>query len=221
MQASRSWVHGLALLAGALLVGAGGLRHPILAGDGAAQLAAIAAMPGWRALHWAIALGYVLVVAGLSGALSRLAETAGAPAARTGMFLSAFGYLADLIGVAFMLGAASALAAAYQAGEPGLAATNAVFVFDMLHPAAHAALRVGAFAVSLGLAAFGWSVLASAAWPRWLGWIGVWGGAGGVAAALAVPGGSPYAIAGVGLATVWQLGAALMLLRGPTPAAAR
>jgi hypothetical protein len=220
MSSSRPWVHGFALIAGALLVGIAGLRHPMLQGDGAAQLTLIAATPSWRAVHWAIAFGYVLVVTGLVGVLARLAPTAGAGAARTGMFVSAFGYLTDLIGVLFMLGAASSLAAAYRTGEPGLAATHAVFVFDMLHPAARAALRIGAFAVSLGLISFSWAVVTSGALPRWLGWAGVAGGAAGVLAALALAH-SPYVIAGVGLATVWQLGAGVMLLQstrpGPTP----
>jgi hypothetical protein len=215
MSTSRPWVHGLALIAGALLVGVAGLRHPMLQGDGAAQLTLIAATPSWRAVHWAIAFGYVLVVTGLVGVLARLAPTAGAGAARTGMFVSAFGYLTDLIGVLFMLGAASALAAAFRAGEPGLAATHAVFVFDMLHPAARAALRIGAFAVSLGLISLGWGVVTGGALPRWLGWGGVVGGAAGVAAAVLLSEHAPYVIAGVGLATVWQLAAGVMLLARP------
>ena len=155
MPSRRPWFHGLALIAGALLVGVAGSQHPLLTGDGPAQLTTIAATPSWSAVHWSIAFGYVLVVAGLTGVWSRLASTNGAGAARTGMFVSSFGYLTDLIGVLFMLGAGTALAAAHRAGDPGLAATHAVFVFDMLHPAARAALRVGAFAVSLGLFGFG------------------------------------------------------------------
>lgn len=212
MPSRRPWFYGLALAAGALLVGIAGSRHPMLAGDGAAQLAVIADMPSWRAVHWAIALGYVLVVAGLTGVFSRLTATPGAGAARTGMFLSAFGYLTSLTGVLFMLGAGSALAAAYHTGEPGLAATHAVFVFDMLHPAARAALRVGAFAVSLGLCGLGWGVLGGGGLPRWLGWLGVAGGGAGAVAALALSETSPYVIAGVGLATVWQLAAGVTLL---------
>jgi hypothetical protein len=214
MPSPRPWFHGLALVAGALLVGVAGSQHPILTGDGAAQLGVIADMTSWRAVHWSIAFGYVLVVAGLTGVWSRLASTPGAAAARTGMFLSTFGYLTDLIGVLFMLGAGSALAAAFRTGEPGLAATHAVFVFDMLHPMARAALRVGAFAVSLGLCGLGWGVLSGGVLPRWVGWLGVAGGIAGATVALALSATSPYVIAGVGLATVWQLAAGVALLRG-------
>ena len=205
--------YGLALLVGALLVGLAGLQHPLLTGDGAAQLSVIAATPMWRGVHWAIALGYVLVVTGLTGVWSRLAATPGSGAARTGMFLSLFGYLTDLVGVMFMLGAGSALADAYRVGEPGLAATHAVFMFDMLHPAARAALRIGAFAVSVGLLGFGWGILQSGSFPRWVGRLGVGGGLVGVLVALALPASSPYVIAGVAVATVWQLVAGVAMLR--------
>lgn len=212
MPGRRPWFHGLALIAGALLVGIAGARHPLLVGDGAAQLAAIADMPSWRALHWSIAFGYVLVIAGLAGVWSRHAATPGAGAARTGMFLSVFGYLTALVGVLFMLGAGSALAGAYRTGEPGLAATHAVFVFDMMHPAARAALRVGAFALSLGLFGLGWGVVSGGVLPRWVGWLGVAAGVVGALAALALAETSPYVIAGVALATVWQLAAGVTLL---------
>jgi hypothetical protein len=214
---TRKWGfgYGLDLVGGALLVGIAGIQHPLLVDDGATQLGLIAGTPAWRTIHWGIAFGYVIVVVGLTGLWSRLATTPGAQAARMGMFVSMFGYLTDLVGVMFMLGAGSALADAYRAGDPGLAATHAVFVFDMLHPAARAALRIGAFAVSLGLWGFGWGVVQSGVLPRALGWLGVAGGALGALIAVVLPATSPYVIAGVGLATVWQLGAGVLMLKRP------
>src|SRR3990172_3350758 len=98
MPSPRPWFHGLALVGGALLVGVAGSRHPILTGAGAAQLGVIADTPLWRTVHWSIAFGYVLVVAGLTGVWSRLASTPGAVAARTGKAFSAVGYLAGPLG---------------------------------------------------------------------------------------------------------------------------
>jgi hypothetical protein len=212
MPSRRPWFHGLALVAGALLVGVAGIFHPMLAGDGAGQLAAIDAMPGWRTVHWAIVFGYVLVVAGLTGLVTEHATTPGASGVRTGVFLSTFGYLVSMVGVLFMLGAASTLAATYRAAEPGLAGTHAVFVYDMLHPAARAALRVGAFAVALALYALGWGLIGGDAYPRWLGWLAVGAGAAGAAVAVLLAETSPYVVAGVGLATLWQLAAGVTML---------
>jgi hypothetical protein len=217
----RSPFHALALTIGALLVGVAGLAHPMLTGDGAAQLAVIAARPSWLTVHWSIAFGYVLVAAGLIGVLSLHAPTPGAVAARTGVLLSLTGYVVSIMGVLFMLGAGTTLAHAYRVGEPGLAATHAVFVFDMLHPMARAALRVGAFAVSLGLYSLGWGAVSGGVVPRWLGWLGVGAGVLGAVIALVLPATSPNVVAGVGLATVWQLAAGVTLLtRSATTAGA-
>lgn len=221
MQAStRPLFHGLALVSGALLVGVATLGHPILEGDGANQLAVIAGRPMWRMVHWSIAFGYVLVMAGMIGVLSLHAPTRGAGAARTGVLLSLVGYVISLSGVLFMLGAGTALAGAYHTGEPGLAATHAVFTYDMLHPAAQAALRVGAFTIALGLYGTGWGAVSGGVLPRWLGWFGVVGGAVGVVIALALSETAPPVVAGVGLATLWQLAAGVILLlrpAAPTP----
>jgi len=215
MNSRRPLFHGLALVLGALLVAVAGSQHPMLTGDGATQLAVIGAQASWPMIHWAIAFGYVLVIAGLIGVIGRHAPTPGAGAARTGVYLSLVGYVVSLGGVLFMLGAGTALANAFRTGAPGLSATHAAFVFDMLHPSARAALRIGAFAVSLGLYSMGWAAVTGGVFPRWLGWYGVGAGILGVVIALALSAESPYVIAGVGLATAWQLVAGVLLLARP------
>ncbi|MGH7699743.1 MAG: DUF4386 family protein [Gemmatimonadales bacterium] len=197
--------YALSLLAGALLVGSGGLRHPLLTGEGPAQLAAIARTAGWNGIHLALAFGFVLVVAGLVGVALQHGDTRGAGAARTGIPLAVLGYGTALVGVLFMAGAAPELAAAYTTAQPGLAATEAVFVYDMLRPAATMALRVGEFAIGLSMWAYGWAVLDGRLFPRWLGWFGV--GAGAVCALWAVVMSPDAAILMGGMApvTVWQV----------------
>ena len=118
------------------------LAHDCHIGDGAAQLVVIASQSSWATVHWLIAFGYVLVIAGMIGVLTQHAPTPGATAARTGVLLQLFGYGINLVGLLFMLGAGTHLAAAYQAAQPGLTATHAAFLFDMMHPSARAALRV-------------------------------------------------------------------------------
>jgi hypothetical protein len=210
---ARPWFYALTLLAGSLTVGIAGVRHPTLVGDGADQLGLIAATSAWRTIHWAFAAGYVAVVAGLAGLAARHTATPGERAARIGALTAAFGYAVSLMGVLFMLGAAAALADAYVRGAPGLSGTHAVFAYDMLHPTAQAAIRVGAAAVSLGLYAFGWAAVRGAVLPRWLGLAGVGSGVAGVAAAVVAAPDSAALVAGVALATVWQVVAAVVVLK--------
>ena len=219
-QEARPWFYALTLLAGSLTVGIAGVRHPMLVGDGADQLTLIAATSAWRTIHWAFAAGYVAVVAGLAGLAARHAGTPGDRAARIGALTAAFGYAVSLVGVLFMLGAAAALADAYARGAPGLSGTHAVFVYDMLHPTAQAAIRVGAAAVSLGLYCFGWAVVRSGVLPRWLGMAGVGSGIAGVAAAVVAAPDTATLVAGVALATAWQAVAAIGVLVGARRGAA-
>lgn len=207
--------YALALLAGTLLVAAGGLRHPVLAGDGAGQLALIAATPAWRTIHLTLLFGFVLILGGLVGVLGRHVHTPGVTAARAGMFVSIFGYATVVAGILFMAGAAPALGRAYAASGPGLTATQAVFLYDMLHPFALLALRVGAFAVGIGAYAFGWAVAGGGVYPRWLGGIGVAVGAVCALAALVLNENAPRMMGGVALVTVWQLAVAVAMLREP------
>jgi len=213
-QEARPWFYALTLLAGSLAVGIAGVRHPMLVGDGADQLTLIAATGAWRTIHWAFAAGYVGVVAGLAGLAARHAGTPGDRAARIGALTATFGYAVSLVGVLFMLGAAAALADVYVRAAPGLSGTHAVFTYDMLHPTAQAAIRVGAAAVSLSLYAFGWAAVRGGVLPRWLGFAGVGSGIVGVVAAVAGAPDTATLVAGVALATAWQAVAGTVVLVG-------
>jgi hypothetical protein len=213
---TSSWrpsFYGLALLAGTLLLAGAALRHPVLAGDGAAQLGLIAATPAWRTIHLTLLLGLALVVAGVSGAAGRHVAGAGEQAARTALVLAVLGYGALAVNVAFMTGAGTALADAYGRSGAGLTATQAVFVFDMLHPFGLVAQRFGAFAVGLSTCALGWAVVGGGVFPRWLGWGGVAAGAVGALVALGSNENARQVLAGVVLATVWQAALAVLMLR--------
>lgn len=162
--------YGLCLLAGALLFGVAGLMHPLLQGDGAAQLTTIAATPAWRAIHWSLLFGFPLMYVGLVGVALRHGETPGSAPARAGILLGAFAFAVWALNVLFMVGAGWALARAYAAADTGLAGTHAVFAYDMLHPAGLAAERLATFMVGLVTYVFGWAVLNGRVYPRWLGW---------------------------------------------------
>ncbi|MGH9258516.1 MAG: hypothetical protein ACRD08_01265, partial [Acidimicrobiales bacterium] len=196
---------GLALLGGTLLLAAAGLFHPVLVGDGAAQLGLIAATPAWRTIHLMLLLGIALVVAGLSGVAGRHVTGTGEQPARAALVLAVLGYGALAANVAFMTGAGTALASAYARGDSGITATQAVFVFDMLHPVGLVAQRFGAFVVGLSTSALGWAVVNVRVFPRTLGWVGVASGVIGVLAALGWNENARQVLAGVVLATVWQV----------------
>src|SRR3989442_4867822 len=71
----RPLFYGLCLLVGALLFGIAGLNHPMLSGDGAAQLATIAKTGGWRVVHWAPLFGLAFLYAGVIGVALRHNDT--------------------------------------------------------------------------------------------------------------------------------------------------
>ena len=166
----RPLFYGLCLLTGSLLVSVAGLMHPMLDGDGAAQLATIAATPSWRAIHWALLFGFPLMYAGLIGVALRHGDTPGSAPARAGILLAGFAFVVWALNVVFMVGAGWQLAQAYTTSDTGLTGTHAVFVYDMLHPAGLAAERLATFALGLMAYVFGWAILNGQAYPRWLGW---------------------------------------------------
>ena len=211
-----SFIAGLTLLAGALLVGGAGLCHPLLSGDGPGQLETIGATAAWRAVHLSLIAGEILLVAGVAGFALRHADTPGAGVTRAGALLFALGVGLALLQILFMVGAASALAGAYARGYPGIAATQAVFMYDMFHPFAQIAGRSGELALGLALAVIGWGTVRGGLLPRWLGYSGVVAGVLCALWALGIREDDPRLMAGVGLVTVWALVSGVVLVVGRT-----
>src|SRR2546428_5508453 len=101
----RSPFYGLCMVAGALLIGIAGLCHPVLTGDGAAQLGAIARTAAWRTIHWALGFGLPLLYAGLVGVALRHSDTPSGNQARAGVMLAGFAFAVWAINILFMAGA--------------------------------------------------------------------------------------------------------------------
>ena len=110
---------------------------------------------------------------------------------------------------------ATALATAYVRAEPGLAATQAAFTYDMLHPFAQLAGRAGEFTVGLGVAVLGWGVAAGRRLPRWLGAAGVAAGCGCAAWAVVTPEHASMLMAGMGLVAAWAVACGGVLFARP------
>ena len=166
----RPLFYGLCLLIGTLLFGIAGAVHPILAGDGAAQLGQVADLAAWRLIHWALLFGLAFMYAGLIGVSLRHNDTPGASPSRAGIRLGAFAFSVWSINILFMVGAGYQLAHAYRASDTGLAGTHAVFMYDMLHPMGLAAERLATFLLGFVCYTFGWGIRNGGVWPRWMAW---------------------------------------------------
>jgi hypothetical protein len=170
MTTRRPLFYGLCLLVGALLFGGAGLRHPILTGDGAAQLAIVMHTSGWRVIHWLLLFGLALMYTGLIGVALRHGETAGSAPARAGVWLGAFTFSVWSLNILFMVGAGWHLANAFRISDSGVTGTHAVFIYDMLHPMGLAAERLATFMIGLMAYLFGWAIRNGGLYPRWLAW---------------------------------------------------
>ena len=167
----RPLFYGLCLLLGTLLFGIAGLKHPLLAGDGAAQLAMIAKTADWRLIHWALLFGLAFMYAGVIGVALRHNDTPGATPGRAAVRMGAFAFSVWSLNILFMVGAGYQLAHAYTASDTGLTGTHAVFVYDMLHPMGLAAERLATFMLGLVAYMFGWAIRNGGVWPKWLAWM--------------------------------------------------
>ncbi len=213
----RPLFYGLSLLAGALLVGAAGLMHPMLVGDGAAQLATVAATANWRAIHWALLFGFPLMYVGLIGVALRHGETAGSAPARAGVLLGGFAFGVWALNVLFMVGAGWQLAHAFTTSDKALTATHAVFLYDMLHPAGLAAERLATFALGLVAYVFGWAILNGRVYPRWLGWAAFAVAVTNAAVAVGFDEFSPNLYYGQALFVAWLVATAVVMLAERRP----
>src|SRR2546430_13530262 len=137
--------------AGALLIGIAGLCHPVLSGDGAAQLGAISRTAAWRTMHWALGFGLPLLYAGLVGVALRHLDTPSGNQARAGVMLAGFAFAVWAINILFMAGAATPLARAYLIGEPGRTPPRPVVLLDKLHPLGLPAHPLAAVAPGAGV----------------------------------------------------------------------
>jgi len=209
----RPLFYGLCLLVGSLLFGIAGLNHPLLSGEGAAQLATVARTSAWRLIHWSLLFGLAFMYTGLVGIALRHTDTAGSTPARAGVVVGAFAFSVWSINILFMVGAGWQLAQAYTASDAGLTGTHAVFVYDMLHPMGLAAERLATFMLGLVAYMFGWTIRNGAIWPKWLAWM-AWGVAvvdGAVAVVFSEF--SPNLYYAQALFVLWLAAAAVVMLR--------
>ena len=207
----------VALLLGTALVGVGGVVHPMLAGDAAAQLRLIAATPYWRPLHLAMLAGSGLVIAGIWVRLAgeRVPERAGGAGGGAGagpllaaLALVALGLAVNALNIAFMAGSGWHMASMFARGEAGMAP-----LFDATHPIGLMAARFGNFIVALGALTLGWVEWHDPHRPRLLAALAWIAAAGGLVGVLFFSEASRLVLGAVALLSGWQVVTAVRALR--------
>lgn len=208
----HSRLYGLSLLSGALVFGIAGLLHPILTGDGAMQLATISRTGPWRAIHWCLLFGLPLMLVGIAGLASRHRTTSGEETARTAVVVATLGIAVWAINILFMAGAAWQLARTYVAADPGLTATHAVLLYDMMHPFGLVAERIATFTMGLAVGLLGWAIHSGQRYRAWLGWGAVAVGAASIGIALGVAETSVVIFYGQAALVTWMAAAGLVMV---------
>jgi len=198
----------LLLLAGSLMLLVAGAMHPILPLTPEADLALIAAMPHWHAIHVALLYGTGLVVAGI-WARWLAADPAVRPGLAVGSALFGLGEVLNGVTISYMTGAGTLLAQLQATG------TDVRTLYQATHLPVVMAGRLGGFLVSLAA-----GVIATATgWqpeePRWLVGLAWFACGAGVLGNLFAPPGHPLMLTSIAVMTVWQLFTAVRLLRRP------
>jgi hypothetical protein len=192
-------VLAVALLAGTALHGVGALLHPVLAGDGAAQLGTIADMAHWRALHLAMLAGSGLIVAGVWVRLVNDRAFVRAPLV-TALAVISIGVTINALNTAYMAGAGWHMATRFAAGD-----TAMVPLFDATHPIGLVAARFGNFIIALGAISLGWAEWHDAEPRRLDAALASVAAVGGLIGAIFFPESSRIALAAIALLSGWQV----------------
>ena len=199
----------IALLVGTSLLGVGAAMHPILTGDASADLRIIAETAFFRPLHLAMLAGSGLLILGIwTRAMDRIGTIQVPMVAALGLI--SLGLCFNAIDIAFMAGAGSHMATAFQAGR-----TEMSSLFDALHMVGLMTARFGNFLVALGALVLGWVERHDAASPPWLAWLAWAAGAGGLIGVVFFPEASLAILTAVALLSGWQVATAIRALRAP------
>ena len=194
------------LLAGSLLLLVCSALHPILRLTGPDDLAMIGGMARWRPIHLGLLYGTGLIIAGI-WCRWLVAPADQKPALFVAFLVLAIGEALNGVNISFMAGAGTEYARLHAAGA------DLSQVYQAQHLAAVMAGRLGGFLVSL---AAGFVVAATArsrTEPRWMVGLAALACGAGLAGNFFAPSGHPLMLASVGLMAVWQVGAAVRVVR--------
>jgi hypothetical protein len=174
----------------------------------------IGGMPIWRTMHLCMLGGTGLIVAGIWVRLVGVAANARTNSAVVAaLVLVTVGIAFDAINTTFMAGPAWRMASAFTAGD-----TTVTRQFELMHPVGLMAARFGNYLIALGALILGWAEWMTAGRPRWLAVLAWIAAAGGLMGVIFFDEARPEMLGAVSLLCGWQVGAAIVALRSPSPA---
>ena len=175
------------LISGAVLLMAGNIAHPIDADPTPLSRLEFAAEPTWVPIHLALALGFLLLTAGLVAASRHMQSSRGA-------FPAHIATTAALVGGAMLVAVFGALdgyaTSALASSEANAEAIHAAAIAEEAIDSGLAAMGTLAF-FGLAVGALGIAILRDGTLRRWIGWSAVAIGAAGSVAGIALLTGGP------------------------------
>lgn len=197
------------LLLGSALLGAGAILHPMLAGDGAAQLRIIADTDHWREIHLAMLGGTALIIAGIWVRVLIPTETRVLPTLIGALAIISMGMAIEALNTAYMTGAGWLMAARFASGELHVAQ-----IFEATHPVGLTAARFGNLLVALGAIPLGWAEWKDSSASRLAAALAWTAAVGGMVGVLFFDESSRATLAAVALLSGWQVLTAWRALAG-------
>lgn len=196
----------LLLLAGAVLLTAGAVAHPMLPTDPAAQLGVIERTPHWRTMHLIMIAGSGLLIAGLWTRLDAALGKA-PPALLAALVVIAIGLALNASNIEFMERVGTVDASRFAGGDAGV-----IPLFAVGHLAAVDRARTGNLLVALGCLALGWAEWRDPARSRWFALLAWAAGIGGLVGVAIFEPGSPGQLTAVAVFLAWAIATAVVAL---------
>jgi hypothetical protein len=195
------------LLLGSLLLLICSALHPVLPLSGAEDLVMIGRMARWRWIHLGLLYATGMIIAGI------WVRWMNAPGEQRQGLAVAFlvlviGEALNGVNIGFMAGAGTEFARLYAAG------TDVSQIYQAQHLGAIMAGKLGGFLVSIAAGLIAAATARSRTEPRWMVGLASLACGAGLAGNLFAPPGHPLMLTSVGLMAVWQVGAAVRVLRG-------
>lgn len=194
------------LLLGSLLLIVCSALHPVLPLNGPDDLTMIGGMERWRWIHLGLLYATGMIIAGIWARwLAEPPEQR--PALGVAFLVLVAGQALNGVNIGFMAGAGTEFARLFSTG------TDLSQVYQPLHLGAVMAGKLGGFLVAIAAGLVALATARSPTEPRWMVGLASLACGAGLVGNLLAPPGHPLMLTSVGLMAVWQVGAAVGVVR--------